>query len=177
MNYSAYYPTDVLNGEGIRAVLFVSGCDHMCPGCYNQSTWSTSSGQPFTEEMEDQIISDLLDTRINRQGLTLTGGDPLHANNLSSVLHLVDRVKVECPGKDIWLWTGYTRREIDFGSLEPGEEGMRRLIISYVDVLVDGKFVQELHDPSLKFRGSSNQNIINLREERNNLIAIRTLYE
>lgn len=148
MNYSAYYPTDLLNGEGVRAVLFVSGCSHGCRGCYNQSTWSPDSGVPFTKEMEDQIIRDLQDTRIRRDGLSLSGGDPLHERNLASVLRLVERVKLECPEKTIWLWSGYKKGELD---------EVRQNIVSKVNVFIDGRFEQDKHDPTLKWRGSSNQ--------------------
>lgn len=154
MNYQKYYPTDILNGEGVRAVLFVSGCDHGCPGCYNKTSWNPNGGFPFTKEVEDQIIRDLNDTRIKRDGLTLTGGDPLQLRNLIEVHRLIRRVREECPGKSIWMWTGYTIDEC---------HGLRRVIAESVDVLVDGKFVQELYDPSLKWRGSSNQNIIEIK--------------
>lgn len=148
MNYHQYYPVDVVNGPGTRCTLFVSGCEHQCRGCYNQSTWRTDSGHPFTQAMEDQIIADLNDPRIRRRGLSLSGGDPLHPANVSAILALVKRVKTECPGKDIWLWTGYTLAE-----LTPAQQA----VIPYIDALVDGKFVQEQADPGLVWRGSANQ--------------------
>lgn len=148
MNYHQYYPVDVVNGPGTRCTLFVSGCEHQCRGCYNQSTWRTDSGHPFTQAMEDQIIVDLNDPRIRRRGLSLSGGDPLHPANVSAILVLVKRVKAECPGKDIWLWTGYTLAE-----LTPEQQA----VIPYIDALVDGKFVQEQADPGLVWRGSANQ--------------------
>ncbi|OCG09968.1 anaerobic ribonucleotide reductase-activating protein [Gilliamella sp. wkB178] len=148
MNYHRYYPVDVVNGEGTRCVLFVAGCVHQCRGCYNKSTWGLNSGSPFTQALEDQIIKDLQDTEIKRQGLTLSGGDPLHPQNVPTILELVKRVKTECTNKDIWLWTGYKLDEL---STEQQE------VVSYIDVLIDGKFVQELADPKLLWRGSSNQ--------------------
>ncbi|WP_076408756.1 anaerobic ribonucleoside-triphosphate reductase-activating protein [Shewanella sp. UCD-KL12] len=148
MNYHQYFPVDVINGPGTRATLFVSGCEHQCRGCYNQSTWNPCHGHKFDLQMQQQVIDDLNDTRIKRRGLSLSGGDPLFPENLSAVLALVKRVKQECIGKDIWLWTGYLLDE-----LSPQQQQ----IIEYVDVLVDGKFEQELADPSLVFRGSSNQ--------------------
>ncbi|KAB7687297.1 MULTISPECIES: anaerobic ribonucleoside-triphosphate reductase-activating protein [Plesiomonas] len=148
MNYHQYYPVDVVNGPGTRCTLFVSGCEHQCRGCYNQSTWRTDSGHPFTQAMEDQIIADLNDPRIRRRGLSLSGGDPLHPANVSAILALVKRVKAECLGKDIWLWTGYTLAE-----LTPEQQA----VIPYIDALVDGKFVQEQADPGLVWRGSANQ--------------------
>ncbi len=148
MNYSKYYPVDVVNGEGTRCTLFVSGCLHQCRGCYNQSTWSLDAGELFTEQLAEQIINDLNDPRINKQGLTLSGGDPLHPANIAAILQLIKRVKVQCAGKDIWMWTGYQLAE-----LTPQQQE----VVDLVDVLIDGKFVRELADPSLPWRGSSNQ--------------------
>lgn len=148
MNYSKYYPIDVLNGEGTRCTLFVSGCIHNCKGCYNQSTWSPDAGELFTEQLADQIILDLNDQRIKKQGLTLSGGDPLHPANVAEVLKLVKRVKTECVAKDIWMWTGYLLADLNV---------KQKQIIELVDVLIDGKFEKDLADPSLAWRGSSNQ--------------------
>lgn len=157
MHYSKYYPLDVLNGEGTRCTLFVSGCIHQCKGCYNQSTWSPDAGELFTPELADQIIADLNDPRIKKQGLTLSGGDPLHPANLSQILSLVKRIKTECQNKDIWLWTGYLLNELTAKQQE---------IVDYADVLIDGKFEQDLADPKLKWRGSSNQRIHYLKMNR-----------
>ncbi|ETT02668.1 MULTISPECIES: anaerobic ribonucleoside-triphosphate reductase-activating protein [Providencia] len=154
MNYHQYYPVDVVNGPGTRCTLFVSGCVHQCRGCYNQSTWRVDSGIPFTQEMEDQIIQDLQDTRIRRQGLSLSGGDPLHPANLPTILALVKRVKAVCPDKDIWMWTGYKLDEL---TLE------QQKVVSLINTLIDGKFEQTLYDPALLWRGSSNQVIHRLR--------------
>lgn len=148
MNYHQYFPIDVVNGPGTRATLFVSGCEHGCKGCYNQSTWSLRSGHFFTSDLEDQIIADLNDTRIRRRGLSLSGGDPMHPANLDVVLRLVKRVKKECAGKDIWLWTGYLLSELSADQQQ---------ILPFIDVLIDGKFEQRLADPDLEWRGSSNQ--------------------
>lgn len=148
MNYHRYYSVDVVNGPGTRCSLFVAGCVHQCRGCYNKSTWSLNSGIPFTQEVEDQIIADLQDVNIKRQGLSLSGGDPLHPQNVPTILKLVKRVKTECTNKDIWLWTGYKRDQ-----LTP----QQNQVLDYIDVLVDGKFVQDLADPNLIWRGSSNQ--------------------
>ncbi|WP_431223974.1 anaerobic ribonucleoside-triphosphate reductase-activating protein [Serratia sp. L9] len=154
MNYHQYYPIDVVNGLGTRCTLFVSGCVHQCPGCYNKSTWRLNSGLEFTQQMEDQIIQDLNDQRIPRQGLSLSGGDPLHPANVAGVLRLVKRVGAECPGKDIWLWTGYKLDELDSEQMQ---------IVDRINVLIDGKFVQDLKDPALIWRGSSNQVVHKLR--------------
>lgn len=156
MNYHRYYPVDVVNGPGTRCSLFVAGCVHQCRGCYNQSTWSLNSGIPFTQEIEDKIITDLQDTEIKRQGLSLSGGDPLHPQNVPAIFKLVQRVKTECDNKDIWLWTGYKREQ-----LTP----LQLPVLDYIDVLVDGKFVQDLADPNLIWRGSSNQIIHHLNHK------------
>ncbi|MEZ8140554.1 anaerobic ribonucleotide reductase-activating protein [Enterovibrio norvegicus FF-33] len=148
MNFHQYYPVDVVNGEGTRCTLFIAGCEHQCRGCYNQSTWSLDSGQVFDKLMEDRIIADLNDTRIKRRGLSLSGGDPLHPANVSAVLTLVKRVRNECIGKDIWLWSGYQLTQLTEA---------QKAVVSLVDVLIDGKFEKDLADPSLPWRGSSNQ--------------------
>ena len=148
MNYHQYYPIDVVNGPGTRVTLFVSGCEHQCKGCYNQSTWSLRSGNAFGIGMEDQLIADLNDSRIPKRGLSLSGGDPMHPENVSDVLRLVKRVKQECHGKDIWLWTGYLLEELS---------AEQQQLLPYLDVVIDGKFEQELAEPSLEWRGSSNQ--------------------
>ena len=154
MNVHQYYPVDIVNGPGTRCTLFVSGCVHQCPGCYNKSTWRLNSGLPFTQALEERIIADLQDTQIPRQGLTLSGGDPLHPQNVPDVLRLVKRIRAECPGKDIWMWTGYILAE-----LTPEQQQ----VVALINVLVDGKFVQDLKDPALIWRGSSNQVIHHLR--------------
>ncbi|MEI7263403.1 anaerobic ribonucleoside-triphosphate reductase-activating protein [Pectobacterium carotovorum] len=154
MNYHQYYSVDVVNGPGTRCTLFVAGCVHECVGCYNKSTWRLNSGQPFTQEQEDRIIADLQDTAIPRQGISLSGGDPLHPQNVPDILRLVERIRAECPGKDIWVWTGYVLAELT-------PEQLR--VVDLINVLVDGKFVQDLKDPALIWRGSSNQVVHRLR--------------
>lgn len=154
MNIHQYYPVDIVNGPGTRCTLFVAGCEHLCPGCYNQSTWRVDSGVPFTPAMQDTVVADLNDTRIPRQGLSLSGGDPLHPANLADVGQLLQRITSECPGKDIWIWTGYRYVELN---------ARQRQVIAMADVLIDGKFIRELRDPALQWRGSSNQVIHRLR--------------
>ncbi|MBA5763951.1 anaerobic ribonucleoside-triphosphate reductase-activating protein [Vibrio sp. 404] len=148
MNYHHYYPIDVVNGPGTRCTLFVSGCEHECRGCYNKTTWRTDSGHAYTQQLEDQIIADLNDTRIKRRGLSLSGGDPLHPANVAAVLRLVQRVRQECPNKDIWLWSGYTLAELSEA---------QKQVVDLIDVLIDGKFEQDKKDLNLEWRGSSNQ--------------------
>ena len=154
MNYAEYKSLDVVNGEGTRCSLFVSGCEHNCKGCFNSKALNPNYGKPFTTEVEDRIIADLNDTRIKRQGISLLGGDPLYPANLEAILKLCKRIKSETEA-DIWLWTGYRRHEAPEGS---------KAILEYVDVLIDGKFEQDLYDPDLLWRGSSNQNVIYLEK-------------
>ncbi|MFO3968160.1 anaerobic ribonucleoside-triphosphate reductase-activating protein [Enterobacter hormaechei] len=154
MNNNPDNPVDIVNGPGTRCTLFVSGCVHECPGCYNKSTWRLNSGMPFTAEMEDRIINDLNDTRIKRQGISLSGGDPLHPQNVPAILKLVKRIRRECAGKDIWVWTGYKLDELN---------AQQKEVVDLINVLVDGKFVQDLKDPMLIWRGSSNQVVHHLR--------------
>jgi len=148
MNYHHYYAIDVVNGPGTRCTLFVSGCEHECRGCYNKTTWRTDSGHAYTQQLEDQIIADLNDTRIKRRGLSLSGGDPLHPANVDAVLRLVQRVRKECSNKDIWLWSGYTLAELSEA---------QKQVVDLIDVLIDGKFEQDKKDLNLEWRGSSNQ--------------------
>jgi len=155
MNYHDYRPYDMLNGLGVRSTLFVSGCIHGCSGCYNVETWDPESGKLFTKELADRVISDLKgEDGIRRRGLSLTGGDPLHISNRSEILDLIYRVKKECPGKDIWLWTGFTKEEI-----WSDVDTRMRYIAENVDYLIDGKFEKGKADPTLLHRGSSNQNV------------------
>ena len=148
MNYHQYYPVDVVNGIGTRCSLFVSGCPHKCKGCYNKSTWRSDSGHLFDQAMEDRIIADLQDTKIKRKGISLSGGDPLNFGNLATLIKLVQRIKYECSGKDIWLWTGFLMADLT---------KEQRILANLVDVIIDGKYEQDLHDAKLKWRGSSNQ--------------------
>jgi len=148
MNYHQYYPIDVVNGPGTRCTLFVAGCEHKCKGCYNATTWRLNSGKLFTLELENKILADLKDDDIVRRGLSLSGGDPLHPANVSSILQLTKRVKKETPTKDIWLWTGYKLDELNTE---------QKQILKFIDVLIDGKFMLDLKDAKLLWRGSSNQ--------------------
>lgn len=164
MNYLQYYPVDIINGEGTRCTLFVSGCTHACKGCYNQKSWSFSAGVEFDSVMEEQIIKDLKDTRIKRQGLTLSGGDPMHPNNIETLLPLVQRIKRECPDKDIWVWTGYQIDELDEKQSQ---------MLPYIDVIIDGKFEQEKADPALIWRGSANQKVYRISKDNSQIDFIQ----
>lgn len=139
------YP-DINNGLGCRVTLWVSGCIHHCKGCHNSETWDFNSGRAFTDKDKTKLF-EILDKPYIK-GLTLSGGDPLCSYN--DILNLVKEVKEKFPTKDIWLFSGFTMDEIKNNYNE---------ILQYIDVIVDGKYVKELKDTSLKFRGSSNQNI------------------
>ncbi|MGL6100066.1 MAG: anaerobic ribonucleoside-triphosphate reductase activating protein [Fusobacteriaceae bacterium] len=157
MNYSQIFYNDMVNGEGVRTTLFVNGCIHACKGCYNQSTWNPDNGNHFTREHSDSIIESLRPKYVS--GLSLTGGDPLHPNNLRDILRLIAKVRmVFGDTKDIWLWTGFTLEEIKYGAAYGNADMAKRLqIINEIDVLVDGKFEQDNHEHGLPFRGSTNQ--------------------
>lgn len=156
MRYMSYKEFDVLNGEGIRNTLFVSGCSHKCKGCHNAVTISPNNGHEYTQELEDYIIESSKNEHIT--GLTISGGDPLFFSNRHLIIKLAKRFKKEVKGKDIWLWTGYTYEEI----LETSDMSE---ILNYVDIIVDGRFDEKLKDLTLPWRGSSNQRIINVAEE------------
>lgn len=167
MNYSGISECDVLNGTGFRVVLFVSGCSHRCYNCQNPKTWDKNFGHPFTEKTKQYIFNCLDKDYID--GITITGGDPLHENNLDEVLKLVQEIRISFPEKTIWLYTGYSCSEIFRGQLSriPQEElnnFKRREIIKLCDVLVDGKYIDRQRDVTLKWRGSSNQRVIDAQQ-------------
>ena len=154
MNYHRVYENDMVNGEGVRTTLFVSGCDHGCKGCYNKSTWSPDGGMSFTADVEAKILDSLAPGHI--AGLSLTGGDPLYHSNVGPILRLIAKVRLRYGNtKTIWLWTGYTKQEIEDDESRHGLR--RRIILDNIDVLIDGKFEQDKHEHGLPFRGSTNQ--------------------
>lgn len=158
MNYAEIRRVDVANGPGVRVSLFVSGCPHHCAGCFNPETWDFSFGVPFGEEQIEQILTLLRPGHI--RGLSLLGGEPFAPENQSAVLTLVERVREELPGKDIWCYTGYLfedLREGKVGSYAPA-------LLKGLDVLVDGPFVLAKKNLGLRFRGSENQRILRVPE-------------
>ena len=168
MNYAIIKPFDVANGPGIRTSLFVSGCRHACKGCFNEEIWRFDSGQEFTNEHIKEIIELLKRDFI--MGLTLLGGEPLDPKNQEWVYKLVKEVKKEIPYKTIWCYTGFTYEYvIDYMCKKLP---YTRKILDEVDVLIDGKFILELLDLKLKFRGSANQRVIDLRktEQSGNIV-------
>ena len=160
MNYAEIKNFDIANGLGIRVSLFVSGCTHRCKNCFNSIAWDFNYGKEFTKEVEDSIIKMLSNPSVS--GLTLLGGEPMEPVNQIGLIDFLRRVKKEVPNKNIWCYTGYTLEQ----DLLTGRAhtSVTEEILSYIDVLVDGKFVEELKSLMLKFRGSSNQRLINLPE-------------
>lgn len=156
MNYHNITYDDMLNGDGLRVVLWISGCSHKCKGCHNPQTHSIDSGLCFDELAECELFERLDKDYID--GITFSGGDPLHENNVDKVLSLVNKIKKEYPSKTIWLYSGYTKEEI-FNKTSGRYNATRLAIVEQCDVFVDGKFVESLKDSALKWVGSSNQNI------------------
>lgn len=161
MHYSAIKYNDIANGTGVRTVLFVSGCWNHCKECFQPETWDFKNGEEFTKEVEDEILASLESPYI--KGLTLLGGDPFEPENQHALLPFIKRVRTEHPEKDIWAYTGYVLDK----DLVP--EGRRytedtKELLSLIDVLVDGPYVAELYDITLKFKGSSNQRVIDCRK-------------
>ena len=162
MNYSVIKNCDIANGPGCRIVLFVSGCTHHCRECFQPETWNFDYGQPFTQETVDEILHLLAPAYI--AGLTLLGGEPFEPQNQPALLDLVRQVRAKYPHKSIWSFSGYTYEQITSGTLGP--RAITEELLSLLDVLVDGEFVLELKNLNLRFRGSSNQRIIDLNKTR-----------
>ncbi len=156
MNYATIKNCDIANGPGVRVSLFVSGCTHRCPGCFNEVAWDFAYGQPFTQETVDYILELLRPAYI--RGLTLLGGEPFEPQNQGPVVELLRQVRRAFPEKSVWAFSGYLfDRDILSGRL-----GDTREYLSYLDVLVDGPFIQERKNLSLRFRGSDNQRLIDV---------------
>ena len=156
MNYATIKNCDIANGPGVRVSLFVSGCTHRCPGCFNEEAWDFDYGQPFTQQTMDSIIDMLRPSYI--RGLTLLGGEPFDPRNQAAVVELLRRIKKELPEKSIWAFSGYL---FDRDMLS-GRIGDLTEYLSYLDVLVDGPFVMAKKNLSLRFRGSENQRLIDV---------------
>ena len=156
MHYATIKNCDIANGPGVRVSLFVSGCTHRCPGCFNEIAWDFDYGEPFTEAVMDSILDMLRPSYI--RGLTLLGGEPFEPQNQAAVVELLRRIKKELPEKSIWAFSGYLfDKDILSGRLGDCTE-----YLSYLDVLVDGPFVQAKKNLSLRFRGSENQRLIDV---------------
>ena len=158
MNYATIKNCDIANGPGVRVSLFVSGCTHRCPGCFNEVAWDFDYGTPFTEETVESILAMLRPAHI--RGLTLLGGEPFEPQNQEAIVGLLRRVKQELPDKSIWAFSGYLfDKDILSGRLGDTSE-----YLSYLDVLVDGPFVEAKKNLSLRFRGSENQRLIDVKQ-------------
>ena len=151
MNYHNITKDDMLNGDGLRVVLWVAGCNHRCQGCQNPQTWDINSGIPFDNTAKLELFAELDKEYID--GITLSGGDPLHPQNLQSTTKLLKEIKEKYPNKTVWIYTGYTYEQIQ-----------EKELIKYIDVLVDGPYIKSRRDSHLEYRGSSNQRIIRLNK-------------
>lgn len=154
MNYHKIEKLSVANGTGIRVVLWVSGCTCYCRGCQNPQTWGFNSGQLFDDKAKEELFEALNKSYI--QGITFSGGHPLEKENVEEVINLAKEIKEKFPTKDIWLYTGYTWEEIYYKNIAR--------ILLYLDVLIDGKFIEEQKDLTLKWRGSKNQRVIDVQK-------------
>lgn len=174
MNYAKINPNDIANGTGVRVTLFVSGCTHRCKGCFNSEAWDFNYGTPFTEKTENYILSLLENSYIS--GLSILGGEPMEMQNQRALLSLLKKAKQKFPQKDIWCYSGYLfDTEIKKGRAhcEVTDE-----ILRCIDVLVDGRFVEEKKNIMLKFRGSENQRIIDVKKSlENNEIVLKKEFQ
>ena len=155
MNMAGFYDESISNGLGWRAVLFVSGCPHNCPGCHNKVAQDYAYGQKFNKQ---EIIDRIMDNSILK-GITISGGEPLCKENIPEVLDFIKEVKQKRPNFNVWCYTGYTLEQ-----LEERNDDITNECLTQIDVLVDGRFVEARKDPNLKFRGSSNQRIIDVNK-------------
>ncbi len=159
MNYATIKTRDIANGPGVRVCLFVSGCTHHCKGCFNQEAWDFDYGQPFTQETIDYILDQISPSFV--KGLTLLGGEPFEPQNQGAIVDLLRQIKAKYPEKSIWAFSGYLfDRDILPGKL--GDPAITREYLSYLDVLVDGPFIESKKNLTLRFRGSENQRLIDV---------------
>ena len=155
MRYNKIRKMDISNGEGVRVSLFVQGCSFHCKNCFNQETWDFNGGKEFTTAEIQKIIE--LANKDYIAGLSVLGGEPLHNNNVDEVFHIVATFKEKFPNKDIWLWTGFKFEDAI-------KDSKRKFILRNVDVLIDGQFEEDKKDLTLKWRGSSNQRVIDCKK-------------
>lgn len=161
MHYGEIKNRDIANGPGVRVTLFVSGCTNRCKNCFQPQTWDFEYGQPFTQETEE-YISELLDSDYIA-GLTVLGGEPFEPSNQRALCPFLKKIRERYPDKDIWMFSGFTLEELRKQGSHPHCE-VTEEILGMIDVLVDGRFVEELKDITLRFRGSSNQRLIDMKE-------------
>ena len=163
MNYAALKKTDIANGKGVRVSLFVSGCRHHCKNCFNQEAWDFNYGKKFDSKVIEEIMDALNHDYID--GLSILGGEPFEPENQAGLLMLLKEFRSKYPHKNVWCYSGFTFDDLLGG--KAGDAEIINEILLNIDVLVDGKFVEELKDASLLFRGSSNQNIIDVQASLN----------
>ncbi len=171
MKYAKIKKCDVANGPGVRVSLFVSGCNHHCKNCFNKEAWDFNYGQDFTGKEQEEILQDLKPEYIT--GLSLLGGEPFEKENQEGLVPLLKKVKQTYPDKKIWCYTGFTFDKQILGEMiEKEDRQATKDMINNIDYIVDGKFVEELKDPKLRFRGSSNQRIIDVKKslEQNKVV-------
>lgn len=161
LNYATIKKFDIANGPGVRVSLFVSGCRHFCKNCFNSEAWNFSYGKEYTDWVLDDIIKSLSPDYIT--GFSLLGGEPFEPENQDAVLKTLKAIRERLPNKDIWVYTGFTY-DTDLSEGKVGNPDTVKEILENIDVLVDGKFVEELKSPDLLFRGSSNQRIIDIKK-------------
>lgn len=161
MNYATIKKHDVANGPGVRVSLFVSGCRHHCKGCFNAETWDFDYGEPYTEAVTEEILKALAPAYI--KGFSVLGGEPFEPENQQVLCSVLERIKLAYPNKTIWCYSGYNfESEILAGKL--GDWDITQRMINCIDILVDGEFIEALKSPSLRFKGSSNQRIIDVKK-------------
>lgn len=169
MHYATIKNCDIANGPGVRVSLFVSGCTHHCKGCFNEVAWDFEYGELFTRDTVDTILEMLKPDYV--RGLTILGGEPFEPQNQGAIVELLRAIKAHCPQKSIWAFSGYLFEKITSGTL--GDWEITREYLSYIDVLVDGPFVEEKKNLNLRFRGSENQRLIDVPESlRENKVVL-----
>lgn len=154
MKYNKIRKMDIADGPGVRVSVFMQGCDFHCKNCFNSETWDFSGGEEFTDETIEKVLS--LCSKDYIEGLSILGGEPMHPNNIDGTTKLAKAFKEKFPQKTLWAWSGFK-----YDKYIKDKE-----VAKYLDVLVDGQYVDELHDPTLKWRGSSNQRVIDVQKSR-----------
>ena len=162
MNYATIKYYDIANGPGVRTSIFVSGCRHHCPGCFNEVAWDFGYGQPFDKAVRNEIFASCQPDYI--AGISLLGGEPFEPENQRELLPFVRNFRALYPNKSVWCYSGYTWEQLTGSVLCPARCEVTDELLSLLDVLVDGRFVEALHDISLRFRGSSNQRLLDVQE-------------
>lgn len=166
MNYATIKPYDIANGPGVRVSLFVSGCTHHCPGCFNPETWDFDYGEKYTEQTQNKILELLRPDYIS--GLTILGGEPMESQNMFNVFRLLHYARIEFHStKTFWLYTGSTLEKLQKRKeYAEWDENLTQCILDHLDVLVDGPFIETQKNIGLQFRGSENQRIIDMAKTR-----------